>query len=597
MIIDPLLTEILFLLGLAVLVVVAFRRLHIPPSLGYLLVGVVLGPHTIGPIVDTHYVETIAEFGIVFLLFTIGLNYSLPQINALRGLLLGLGIGQVLLTTVLIGAACWFMGLDVATAFVVGAVFAQSSTTIISKQLSDQGEDQTPHGRLGVAISVFQDVTAVPLIIIIMVLGSATGLVTLAGDLGLAVAKVVFAFILVVFGGRWLLQPLFRIISQLRSAELFTLTVLFVSLLAAWITNSLGLSMAIGAFMAGMMLGETEFRHQVEATIRPFRDVLLGLFFVSIGMLFDPVLLPQVWPWALAGAAGFMIVKILLVAMLVWWAKFGAFTAWRTGILLAVGGEFGFALLSIALGAHIIDDWIGQILLMSVLFSIIAAPFLIRYNHAIAAALAGRKRALDDNGLPRPDVAITGSFRNHVIICGYGRIGQSVGNFLKAENIPFLALDLDAQRVRKAHDAGSPVYFGDAADADVLEAIGLKAARMVVISHNDHEAALKAMGHLRHLRPDIPIIVRTRDETHDEQLRQMGATEVIPETLAAGLTIASRVLLELGVPQWKATALMQEQHATHFSLMRELFIDHHDNNDAPLPGEEKPEAERSDQTL
>ncbi|MGH8558158.1 MAG: cation:proton antiporter, partial [Methylococcales bacterium] len=288
------LVVLLLLLGVAVTVSVLFQRLHIPASLGYLLVGVLLGPHTAGPVIDERQIGPMAELGIVFLLFTIGLSFSLSQIYALRHLVLGLGTLQVLLTTAVVGLAAFAIGLPPTAAFVVGAVFAQSSTTIISKQLAEQGEIHTRPGRMAIAMNVFQDVTAVPFLVVIPVLGLATAQ-TVADSLLLALGKAVLAFTSVFLVGRWLLGPMFHFVAERRSAELFTLTVLFVSLSAAWATNSLGLSMAFGAFLVGMMLGETEFRHQVEATIRPFRDVLLGLFFVTIGMLFDPHLIPEIW--------------------------------------------------------------------------------------------------------------------------------------------------------------------------------------------------------------------------------------------------------------------------------------------------------------
>jgi monovalent cation:H+ antiporter-2, CPA2 family len=320
--------QVLLLLGVAVWVVVLFHRLHIPSSLGYLLVGLILGPYTIGPVIEIPQIKALAEFGIVFLLFTIGLNFSLPQIHALRHQVLGLGTGQVVFTTAVVGLVAWLAGLDPVAAFVIGAVFAQSSTTIIGKQLVEQGEENSRHGKLGLAMSVFQDVTAVPFVVVIPVLGMAAGAAVLAGALGWALAKALLAFALVFFVGRWILRPAFHFITERHSAEIFTLTVLLVALLAAWTTNSLGLSLAFGAFLAGMVLGETEFRHQVESTVRPFQDVLLGLFFVGIGMLLDPAALPQIWHWALLGTVVLLISKTLLVTFMV--RKTGAdpLTAW-----------------------------------------------------------------------------------------------------------------------------------------------------------------------------------------------------------------------------------------------------------------------------
>ncbi|WP_304055915.1 monovalent cation:proton antiporter family protein [Nitrosomonas communis] len=560
------------LLGTAVVIVVAFHRLHIPPSLGYLLVGVLFSSYTPGPVIEAQPIHTLAEFGIVFLLFTIGLNFSLPQIHALRGLVLSLGTAQVLLTTIAVGVVVWLMGLPVAASFVVGAVFAQSSTMIISKTLIEQGEEHSRHGRLGTAMSIFQDVTAVPFLIVIPALSAATiGIGALVSSLGIAFAKAVLAFVLVFIAGRKLLRPLFHLVAAQRSAEIFTLTVLFVSLIAAWITQNLGMSTAFGAFLAGMVLGETEFRHQVESTIRPIRDVLLGLFFVGIGMLFDLSVFPQIWQWALAGAVVLMVFKAFIVAHIVQFARIEPLTAWRTGWLLAVGGEFGFALLSIALGMQAIDQETGQIVLASVLLSMIVAPFLIRYNHVLASLFVRQQASLREDIALQLHTETISNLRNHVIICGYGRIGQSVAHFLEEEQIPYVALDLDPVKVKEAHIAGEKVFYGDAAERDILEGVGVSAARLIVISHEDIMSAHKVLHHARDLRPDLPVMVRTRDESHVDELRASGATEVVPETLEAALMIAAHALVLLDVPISRVMRRMQQQRDKRYHLLREFY--------------------------
>lgn len=567
------LIQILLLLGVSVAVVVGFQRLKVPSSLGYLLVGVLLGPHTSGPVLDGSQIMGLAEFGIVFLLFTVGLNYSLPQIHALRQQVLGLGTGQVALTTLLVGLLVWLWGLGPAAAFVVGAVFAQSSTTIITRQLMEQGEENSRHGRLGTAMSVFQDVTAVPFLVVIPVLGAAASTTEIGSTLAWAMGKAVLAFVLVFGPGRWLLRPFFHAVAERRSAELFTLTVLFVSLLAAWGSSHLGLSMAFGAFLAGMVLGETEFRHQVESTIRPFRDVLLGLFFVGIGMLFDPASVAKVWQPALVGALVLMLVKTLLVTQLVRWSGIDTLTAWRCGLLLAVGGEFGFALLAIALQAKAIDDRIGQIALTAVLFSMAMAPFLIRYNHSIASWLTARKRGPHRADVPSATTRLGDDLRDHVVLCGYGRIGQSVARLLEEEGLPYVALDVDPAKVRQAHAASEPVFVGDPADPGVLAAVGLDHARLLVISFDDQTDALKVLAHVRRSRPDLPVMVRSRDESHVKALKDAGATEVIPETLEAGLIIASQALLMLEVPPTRVMRRIQTQRIHRYRLLEKLYHD------------------------
>ena len=576
MIVEHTLFQILLLLGCAVAVVLAFQRLHIPSSLGYLLVGLLLGPHTAGPVIDGEPIKAVAEFGIVFLLFTIGLSFSLPQIHALRHLVLGLGTAQVALTTIVVGIAAWAVGVPAAAAFVVGAVFAQSSTTIISRQLTEQGEEHGRHARVGLAMSVFQDVTAVPFVVVFPVLATAAA-ASLSLALGWALAKAVLAFVLVFVLGRRLLRPLFHRVAARRSAELFTLTVLFVSLTAGATTQALGLSMAFGAFLAGMVLGETEFRHQVETTIRPFRDVLLGLFFVGIGMLIDPRALAQVWHWGLLGALAMLLVKSVLVAALVRRAGIDLITAWRTGLLLAVGGEFGFALLALGLESQLIDERLGQAVLASVLFSIIAGPLLIRFNHPIALALSPGARRLDApagarHADPMPAAPAEAPTQGHVLMAGYGRIGQSLARFLEAEGIPFTAIDLDSNRVREARLAGEPVHYGDSTQLDLLESLGLAAARMLVITHDETAAAVRTLQHVRERYPDLPVMVRTRDQSTVDELRSAGATEVVPETLEAGLMIASQAMLQLGVPLAHILRRVQSQRADHYRQMREQFV-------------------------
>lgn len=591
---DQVFAEVLLLLGVAVAVVLGFHRLRIPSSLGYLLVGVLLGPYTVGPVIDAQPLQAIAEFGIVFLLFTIGLSFSLPEIHALRHVVLGLGTAQVALTTLVVGLIAWAFGIPPAAAFVVGAVFAQSSTTIIGKQLAEQGEDHGRHARLGLAMSVFQDVTAVPFVVVIPVLATAgAGAAMLGSALAWALAKGVLAFVLVFIVGRRLLRPLFSGVAKRRSAELFTLTVLFVSLGAGAVTYNLGLSMAFGAFLAGMVLGETEFRHQVEATVRPMRDVLLGLFFVGIGMLIDPRALLQVWHLALLGAAVLLVVKALLVALIVRRAGIDPITAWRTGLLLAVGGEFGFALLALGLQAGLIQSDLSQAVLASVLVSMVAGTLLIRYNHAIALRLAPRPRAAAESAAGTAGTAgaagATGAAAartagaapsppsdsppsGHVLLAGFGRIGQSLARFLEAEGVPYVAVDLDADRVREARLAGERVHYGDSTQIDLLESLGLSTARLVVITHHDTGAALRALQQIRAHHPALPVMVRTRDVGAVAQLRAGGATEVIPEVLEGSLMIASQALLQLGVPLARVMHAVQAERAGHYRHLRELFV-------------------------
>lgn len=547
------LVQIILLLAVSVMVMVAFQRLHIPSSLGYLLVGLILGPHTVGPTVHVPEFKVLAEFGVVFLLFSIGLNYSLPQLHAMRHQILGLGTAQVALTTAMVTVLLWLAGLDAVAAFVVGAVFAQSSSTIIGRQLAEQGEDTTPHGRLGLAISVFQDVTAVPFLVVIPVLGAAIGIDHLAGELGWAMAKAVLAFAMVLYAVRWALHPLFYMIAERRSAELFTLTVLLVVLAAAWTTSSLGLSLAFGAFLAGMMLGETEFRHQVESSIRPFRDVLLGIFFVGVGMLIDPATLPRIWAWALLGTLLLLLSKIVVVVLIVRRSGMDVLAAWRTALLLAVGGEFGFALLTIALDSSTIDPDLGQIALTSVLFSMIAGVFLIRYNYGIARSLAG------PDAEPAPlNTPLAGQPAPRVLIGGYGRVGHTIAVLLKSSGVEFVAFDTDSKRVQQGRTEGHTVLYGDIADPELLAAARAELASLAIITVDAHTAALSAISALRRHCPHVPVIARARDLETSSTLIDAGAVHAYPEAIEASLRLGATALRMLNVPTADIDLMLQD---------------------------------------
>ena len=559
----------LLLLGAAVGAVTAFHRLNIPPVLGYLLVGVVLGPYTPGPVLEGNQLWLLAEYGIVFLLFTIGLSYSLPQLQALRHTVLVLGTAQVVLTTAVVGLLAWLAGLSPAVSFVVGAVFAQSSTTVISRQLTEQNEEHTAHGRLAVAMSVFQDVTTVPLIVIIPVLGQTTDAGALAASLGGAVAKAALAFFIVFFAGRALLRPFFHAIAARRSSELFTLAAIFVSLAAASITSNFGLSMAFGAFLAGMMLGETEFRHQIESAIRPFRDALLGLFFIGIGMLFQLSALPDIWHLALAGAVVLLVVKTLLVAPIVRWSGVDPVTAWRSALVLAVGGEFGFALLAIAHTSGVVGGRAEQAVLTAVLLSMVLAPFLIRYNRTIALWVSGRKEEADRPVLPAVDPAVVTALKDHVIICGYGRVGHAVAALLANKGVPFVAYDGDLARVAQGRAVGHLVLYGDVSDPGLFAAGHAERAALVVVTINHTATAVRIVSLLRSEYPHLPIIARAWDLEGSSRLLDAGATEAYPEAIEASLRLGAAALEMIGASPEHVDRLVQSVRDVDYEPVRE----------------------------
>ncbi|WP_235464243.1 cation:proton antiporter [Aeromonas australiensis] len=558
--------SILLLLAVTIAVVVTFQRLHVPTSLGYLLVGIILGPHTIGYTVSVPELTILAEFGVVFLLFAIGLNYSIPQLAAMRHQVLLLGTGQVVLTTLLVAIACWLAGLPAAAAFVLGAVFAQSSTTIMASLLTELREENAQHGRFALAMSVFQDVTAVPFIIIIPVLGSALVADVLLTTLGWALAKAILALLLVIMLGRWLLRPLFHLVSERRSMEMFTLAVLLVALLSAWTTHSLGLSLAFGGFLAGMMLGETEFRHQVESSIRPFRDVLLGLFFIGIGMRFDPSTLPAIWPWAIMGALLLLTSKTLIVVMMLRHARAEKAVAWRTGLLLSVGGEFGLALVAIALDAHVINTVLGQIAITSVLLSMMLGALLIRFNGPLVDKIVPTP-STDTTSDP---ILLANQTPFQVIIGGYGRVGHTMAVLLHASGIPFLIFDRDTKRVSHGRDIDRhPVFYGDISDPELLAAIHVERAALVVITIDDSDTALSTIAYLQRVCPQVPVVARARDLETSTLLLEAGALQAYPELIEASLHLGETALQLLNIPDSQIHQVLQNVRESGYQSVQE----------------------------
>ncbi|MEJ2592173.1 MAG: monovalent cation:proton antiporter-2 (CPA2) family protein [Candidatus Thiodiazotropha sp.] len=561
---------VLLLLAVAVLTVTLFRRLHLPPILGYLIVGILVGPFGIGLVASNEETRFLAEFGVVFLLFAIGLEFSLPQMIAMKGSVFGLGGSQVLLTGTIIALLAWLLGLPPEAALIIGAILALSSTAIVTKQLAEQMELNSEHGRLGVSILLFQDLAVIPLLVVIPILGSdgASGLLL---PLLLAVVKAALVFVVIMAIGHWLLRPLFHEIARARSAELFTLTVLLISLTAAWLTHEAGLSLALGAFLAGMMLGETEYRHQIEADIRPFQDVFLGLFFVTVGMRVDLLSLLPILHWVLLLSLGLILFKGLLILLLARFSGRDLVTAFRSGLLLAQGGEFGFVLLDLSLGHRLLPGAAAQLLFAAIIISMAASPFLIRYNHRLAERFCRLRGGHQAAGGIAEIEQESRALDHHVILCGYGRIGQNIGRLLAQEGFSFVALDLDPGVVREAHEAGEPVHFGDAVRSEILLAAGLNRASAVVLTFEDHPSAMKILHQTQALDPAPPVLVRTKDDSHLEELERAGAAEVMPEAVEASLMMGGQLLLLLKVPGSRIFKIMRDIRQDHYKLLRDFF--------------------------
>lgn len=563
----------------AVAGVVICRSLKLPPMLGYLVVGVLIGPNALALAKDTASIRYLAEFGVVFLMFVIGLEFNLPKLRSMRSLVFGLGLLQVLITVVgtMLGnvmldhLAAW-MGvqweLSWQGSLVLGAAMAMSSTAIVVKLMAERLELESEHGRRVIAVLIFQDLAVVPLLVLIPALdGSGSEMLT---SLGLATLKAAVLLGLLFWGGQKVMRWWLTLVARRKSDELFMLNLLLVTLGLAWLTEHAGLSLALGAFVAGMLIAETEYKHQVETDIRPFHDVLLGLFFITIGMKLDwrPVL--EQWPLVLVLTLVPVLVKFVLIAGLTRLFKAPTGVSLRTGLYLAQAGEFGFVLLTLGAQQQLIaPQWMSPVL-ASMVLSMLATPLLFMYANAIVMKLSA-------NDWLMQSVALTSIAKKsiktqaHVIICGYGRSGQNLARMLDKEQIPYMALDLDPDRVRQAAAAGQSVVFGDAARLQSLMAAGLARASAVVVSYHDTPSALKILQLVRSHAPQVPVVVRTIDDTDLEKLRAAGATEVVPEAIEGSLMLASHALVLVGVPMRRVIRLTQDARDARYGLLRGYF--------------------------
>jgi CPA2 family monovalent cation:H+ antiporter-2 len=569
MIAEPL-TQVLILLVAAVLVVALARRIGMPAILGYLVVGMLLGPLT-GVLPDSGGMHALADIGVVFLLFTLGLEFLWARMVAMRREVFGLGAMQVIVVGTTVASVAHLLGTQWLVAIVVGGAVAMSSTAIVLQQLTEQSELNRTHGRLSFAVLLFQDLAFVPLLALTTALTRGGDAFTLT-----SVVRLVFggllALVLVLAIGRWLLRPLFYEIAHSRLRELFTLTVLLVVLSSAWITHQVGLSMALGAFLAGMMLAETEYRHQVEAAVRPFRELLLGLFFISVGTLLDWRVLYERFFAIMLSLLLLLLLKTLLVALTTRLFVPNNFRALRTGVVLAGGGEFGLALLTLLLQQKsLLPAQLGQPLVVALVLSMIASPILIRYNRKIARAVLGER------GPPNTELSREELFnseiarREHVILCGFGRVGQNIARVLESQGFEYIAVDLDPARIRLARGAGDPVVFGDSADEELLKQLGVDNASAVIVTFANPVVSVGIVRAVRRLRADVPVLVRTQDDAGLAELTEAGVTEVVPETFEASLMLVSQVLMLLNVPASKVLRTVGDIRAGRYATLRNVF--------------------------
>ena len=560
--------NVLILMAVAVATVWLFKRINLPPILAYLVCGILAGPELLVLFEHPEEIHIFAELGIVFLLFSLGLEFSLPKMLAMRHLVFGIGLGQMVLTTGVFTLIALLLGLSFNAALVVGGMLALSSTAIVIKQAAEQGILNTTRAQMAVSILLFQDLAVVPMLILIPLIADGS-----ENSMSLAIAMALLKGTLVVgilmSAGKWLLPRIFSEVARTRTDELFVLTTILVTLIAAGLTYSFGLSMALGAFLAGMMLGESQYRHQLEADIRPFRDILMGLFFITVGMRLDLHILVSQVHWVVLAVVVMMLAKVLLIRASAWLFKADKQDSWAAGIKLCQMGEFSFVIAALAVNHNVLSSEEASFLLAIGIISMAVTPYLVNNSLLFAKRVVKQQTPGTDPG--DEGVTIDTEMRDHVLIFGYGRVGQSVARLLSIEAIPYVAVDADPVRVQESRSAGQPVFFGDVSQKDILRAVGIEKAKLALLTFDEHKKALNVIETVSGLNPDLPIVVRTRKDYHLEELYLSGASQVVPEILEGSLMLVSQVLHLSGVPMSRILKRVRTERKGHYGHMHGFF--------------------------
>jgi CPA2 family monovalent cation:H+ antiporter-2 len=556
--------DALVVLGTAGILLPILSRMGFSPVLGYLAAGALLGPFGLGSlsqsfplltwftIGDADDVAGIAELGVVFLLFLIGLELSLHRLTTMRRLVFGLGELQVLVTTVLLAAAAVYYGKSLSEAVILGASLSLSSTAIVLEILSKQERLKTSVGRASFAVLLAQDLAVIPILIFIaLVAAGPQG--SVLGSVGKAVAQAAIALSVIILFGRFLLRPLFRLVASTRSRDLFIAAVLFVIIAAGVITNQAGMSMALGAFVAGLLLAETEYRRAIEATIDPFKSLLLGIFFFTVGMKIDVRVLLREPLLLAAGVIGLIALKSIVIVALAKLFRLSWPVAVEVGLLLGAGGEFAFVSLGAAAELHLIDADTATFALTVTSATMALIPLVSHLARRFASRLRAAG-AMPSELMMRP----TGRQR-HAIVVGYGRVGKVVCALLKEHGVPYIAADFDASTVTHDRRDGHDVYYGDAADPKFLEICGLADAAGVIITIHTHQLIDDIVEHVRAMRPDVLIVSRARDADHARHLYRLGATDAVPEAIEASLQLSEAALVGLGLATGPVIASIHEK--------------------------------------
>jgi len=528
---------------IAVCCVAVFKRLHLPPILAYLFAGILAGPQILVLFAHPQEMHLLAEVGIVFLLFSLGLEFSLPKLLAMRSLVFGVGAGQMITTTFIFTLVPYFFGLSLSASIIIGGTLALSSTAIVIKQATEMGILNNRRTQLAISILLFQDLAVVPFLIAIPLLAS-SGDTSIALALGQALLKGIFVIAFLMSVGKWLLPWLFREVARTRTDELFVLTTILVALLAGGITYYFGLSMALGAFLAGMMLGESQYKYQLEADIRPFRDILMGLFFVTVGMQLNLYALWDNLFTICLGVLALMVVKIGLVRLASLLVKTDAVDGWSAGVKLCQIGEFSFVIAALATQYGVLTSEQSSVIVSMGIISMALTPWLMENSVKIARYLVSNNADALVEEIPLD----TSSLAKHVVICGFGRVGQSVARMLKMEGIHFVAIDMDPVRVHESRNAGEPVLFGDASQRDILDSAQVSTASLILVTFDETEKAKQVITQTHQIKPDVDVMVRTKRDYHLEGLYNAGANQVVPELQEGSLMLISQVLHYAGVP-------------------------------------------------
>ncbi len=537
---ESLFQELLIILSFSLAGVLLLQRLRVASIVAYMAVGAIIGPGMLGLIAEPAQFAFLAEFGVVFLLFALGLEFSLKKMLTMRYAVFGVGGIQVLVCSLIFFAAVYSWGASVSSSLLIAGSLALSSTAIVTRELSNNRQLHNLHGQLSVGVLLFQDLVAIVFLVLVPVLAG-NGEQSLIASLAQAAGSALVVFVVLLTAGRWLLPVVFREVAKSNSDEIFLLTTLVIVLFAAWFAHALHLSMPLGAFLIGMMLGEGSWKYQIESDIRPFKDILLGLFFVTIGMNVDLGLLLEHGPRLLLFTLALLAIKSLIVAAVVRGLGYSSQNAAAVGVNLAQAGEFGLALMTLAVAAGLVPIDQASFVILIAIFTMMLSPVLIRRSQQIS-------RLLFNNGTTGKQLpSINLEMQNHVLIGGFGRLGRVLADFLEHNGIPYIATEVDIDRVDQARKEGRNIVFGDSNNVEILRHCHLDTARLVVLTFKSLEEGKAAIARIRERNLDIPIIVRCQDHRHYEELISLGASEVIPEVLESSLLITRQVLTMLAV--------------------------------------------------